>query len=79
MKIIWDQPFASIERLEVSPKWFLHVQGHDLEEMYKPGLGKLKCYYNEHRFKREVVAKVVNEYPSLLPIELGNVFEEISQ
>lgn len=59
------------------PKWFLHIQGHHLEEMLKNIFHKLKRFQKEPELKLEIIAKVIDDVPSLIPYDFVHLFKEI--
>ena len=59
------------------PRWFLHTQGHDLEETLKNVFHKLKRFQKEPDLKLEIIVKVIDDVPSLIPYDFVNLFKEI--
>lgn len=68
-------------RVLALPKGFVEVQGHELEEKYLkafPELKKLKKN-DEKALKIEVLNKVVEEYPSLSPMGLLVILQDVQK
>jgi ABC-type multidrug transport system ATPase subunit len=59
--------------LNVSKEFNLH-QGHDLEALYKSKYPFLKFYQREDGLKKDVIEKVINDYPNFTPRQ---IFETI--
>jgi AAA15 family ATPase/GTPase len=59
------------------PKWFLHTQGHNLEATMKNVFHKLKRFQKEPDLKLEIIAKVIDDVPSLIPYDFVHLFKEI--
>lgn len=58
--------------LNVSNEFVLH-QGHNLETLYKTKYPFLNAYHRENQLKIEVIEKVINDYPSLMPSNLFDI------
>lgn len=59
--------------LEISEEFSKH-QGHDLEILYKAKFPFLNIYQREESLKKDVIEKVINDYPQYTPI---SIFETI--
>jgi ABC-type multidrug transport system ATPase subunit len=59
------------------PKWFLHIQGHELEIILKEIFRELKRFQNESVLKLEIISKVIDDIPSLIPYDFIVLFKEI--
>lgn len=59
-------------------KEFNNYQGHDLEKLYKEKFPFLKKYNRETGLKKDVIEKVINDYPIFTPIEISNTLKKIS-
>jgi energy-coupling factor transporter ATP-binding protein EcfA2 len=59
------------------PRWYLTIQGHELEELLKNIFGNLKCFHREGDLKRAVLKKVVDDIPGLIPQCVLDLFLEI--
>lgn len=59
--------------LNVSQEFNLH-QGHDLEALYKSKYPFLKSYQREDGLKKDIIEKVINDYPNFAPRQ---IFETI--
>jgi hypothetical protein len=59
------------------PKWFLYTQGHDLEVTLKNVFHKLRKFQKEPDLKMEIIAKVIDDVPSLIPNDFVHLFKEI--
>ncbi|MDF9795364.1 putative ATPase [Catalinimonas alkaloidigena] len=62
--------------LEVSEEFNKH-QGHDLEQLYKSKYPFLNSYQREDALKKDVIEKVINDYPDFAPIALSKVIMKI--
>lgn len=51
------------------PKWFLYTQGHGLETNLKNAFQELKRFQKESQLKLEIIAKVIDDVPSLIPYD----------
>jgi AAA15 family ATPase/GTPase len=61
------------------PKWFLTIQGHQLEKYLKEIFQELKRFQKESQLKSEIINKVVDDVPSLIPYDLVDLFKEIQK
>jgi AAA15 family ATPase/GTPase len=61
------------------PKWFLKTQGHKLEKDLKEVFQELKRFQKESQLKSEIINKVVDDVPSLIPYDLVDLFKEIQK
>lgn len=59
------------------PKWFLRIQGHQLEAVLKEAFQELNRFQKEPDLKLEIIAKVVDDVPTLLPYDLLSLLREI--
>jgi len=60
------------------PSWFLQIQGHRLEEILKDIFPKLKgLQKTPSQLKLEILRKVVDDIPTLIPKDLISLFEKI--
>ena len=59
--------------LNISQEFNLH-QGHDLEALYKSKYPFLKSYQREAELKKDIIEKVINDYPNFAPRQ---IFEPI--
>jgi ABC-type multidrug transport system ATPase subunit len=59
--------------LNISQEFNLH-QGHDLEALYKSKYRFLNSYQREDGLKKDIIEKVINDYPSFAPRQ---IFETI--
>jgi energy-coupling factor transporter ATP-binding protein EcfA2 len=67
------------ERTVQVPNTYLQMPGHDLETHIKskfPALGKFKA---EAALKKEILAKVLDDVPGLLPVDLVNLLRGIQE
>ncbi|MEH2011814.1 hypothetical protein [Nostoc sp.] len=49
------------------PLWFLQIQGHQLESTLKNIFAQLKRFQQEPQLKREILLKVIDDIPALIP------------
>lgn len=61
--------------LEISGE-FNNLQGHNLEELYKKNFPFLNSYHQEEKLKIDVLNKVFNDFPKLIP---KSIFETIDK
>lgn len=61
------------------PKWFLNIQGHQLEVIFKQIFPELKRYQKEDALKLEILHKVVDDFPQFLSIDFISVFLDIQK
>lgn len=61
--------------LEISGE-FNNLQGHNLEELYKKNFHFLNSYHQEGKLKIDVLNKVFNDFPKLIP---KSIFETIDK
>lgn len=59
------------------PKWFLRIQGHKLEEILKDLFPKLKKFKQEPELKLEIISKVIDDFPSLIPYDILSLLKEV--
>lgn len=59
------------------PRWYMTMQGHDLEGLLKTTFDGLKCFHREGDLKRAVILKVIDELRSLIPDCLLKLFSSI--
>lgn len=62
--------------LGISQEFNLH-QGHDLEELYKSKYQFLKSYRREDSLKKDIIEKVINDYPSFSPRQIFDTIMKI--
>ena len=72
------QKIKYINNLEIEvPKWYLTIQGHELEQHIKNSFPQLKKYNKEGDLKKEVVSKVIDDIPELIPIDIYELLNDI--
>lgn len=59
------------------PKWFLNINGHNLEATIKEAFPQLSRYHNENDLKNEIVKNILRELPCFTPIEFLETFQKI--
>jgi ABC-type cobalamin/Fe3+-siderophores transport system ATPase subunit len=59
------------------PTWYAKMPGHDLELLVKQTWGPLGKYAKEKELKAAIIAKVLREFPGLVPDDFIRVFREI--
>src|SRR5690606_34191728 len=72
------QKIKYINNLEIEiPKWYLTIQGHELEQHIKNSFPQLKKYNKEGDLKKEVVSKVIDDIPELIPFDIYELLNDI--
>ena len=59
------------------PKFYLQTQGHQLEDSLKKTFPQLKRFKEEDKLKMEIIRKVIDDIPGLIPDDLLCVFKQI--
>jgi ABC-type uncharacterized transport system ATPase component len=59
------------------PNWFLHVQGHQLEKSLKEAFPPLKRFQKEADLKKEIITKVIDDLPLLIPDDIVGLFKNL--
>jgi hypothetical protein len=59
------------------PLWLMNMQGHALEDALKQAFPALKRFHGEPDLKRAVLARVIDDLPTLIPACVLDVFKEI--
>lgn len=59
------------------PIWYLHHQGHDLETRLKETFPELNRFNREESLKKEVLDKVIDDIPELIPFDILELFKYI--
>jgi ABC-type multidrug transport system ATPase subunit len=62
--------------INISQEFTLH-QGHDLETLYKKTFPFLKIYQREDGLKKDIIEKVINDYPKFTPIQIFETIKKI--
>lgn len=80
-----NQTFEEVELLNGTkieiPKWYLHYQGHDLEDKLLeifPKLNSLKRQ-KEKALKVAIIEKVIDDIPEIIPKAFFNIFSTLQQ
>jgi hypothetical protein len=60
------------------PFWFLQIKGHELEEILTNIFPQLKRFQKQSQLKLEILRKVVDDIPTLIPKDLISLFNEIN-
>ncbi|CAD5984007.1 AAA family ATPase [Planktothrix agardhii 1029] len=61
------------------PKWFLQIKGHDLENILKKTFPQFKKFQKEFQLKNEILLKVIDDIPSLIPKDFLLLFQNIQE
>lgn len=61
------------------PESFMLMQGHELEDLLKSKLDGLKRYHRANDLKIAILKRVVDEFPSLIPICLLDAFKSLQK
>ena len=59
------------------PKWFAHMQGHDLEQRAKEAFPQLLRYRDEPDLKLEIIEKVLDDLPMFVPSSFATMFRKL--
>lgn len=59
------------------PMWYLHYNGHHLEECLKQTFPKLRKFNQEQALKKEVIDKYIDNIPEFISQDVLNVFKQI--
>jgi hypothetical protein len=62
--------------LKVSPE-FCNYRGHDIEELYKQKYPFLNAYNKEEMLKKDIINKVLNDYPQFAPLSIIETIRKI--
>jgi ABC-type multidrug transport system ATPase subunit len=75
---------SNIERSQLYNGWTLNIsnefnkhQGHDMESLYKSKFPFLNAYQREDALKKEIIEKVINDYPQYAPRQLFDTIQKI--
>lgn len=68
--------YLSGMELEV-PQWYLIQQGHNLENHIKNAFPQLQRFRDEGTLKKEIINKVVDDIPELIPLDILELFQLI--
>ena len=60
-----------------TPQSFLNRNGHSLEELAKEKFEGLRKYHKEDQLKREILDKILDDLPGLLPADFVGVLRAI--
>jgi len=61
------------------PESFMLMQGHELEDLFKSKLDGLKRYHRTNDLKSNILKRVIDEFPSLIPRCLLDAFANLQQ
>lgn len=59
------------------PSWLLNMKGHDLEKNIKETFKELNRYRKEGELKQEILSKVIDDIPALIPKDFLLLFQKI--
>lgn len=59
-------------------KWYLNIQGHELESRTKEIFRPLNRYRTESELKYAIVDKIYNDLPQIIPIDLRDLYVKLS-
>ena len=59
------------------PKWYLQTQGHQIEANLKETFHQLRRFQREPELKLEIITKVIDDIPSLIPEDIMLLFKQI--
>lgn len=62
--------------LQITYEYSQH-QGHDLEKLFKSKFPFLNSYHKEDTLKKDVIEKVINDYPEFAPVALSETIFKI--
>lgn len=61
------------------PESFMLMQGHELEELLKSKFDGLKQYHRDNDLKTTILKRIVDEFPSLIPLCLLEAFRNLQE
>ena len=61
------------------PKWYLHMNGHRLEELIKETFPAFKVFHAEAAMKRAIIERVVDDIPALIPKCVLDAFAAVQE
>lgn len=64
-------------RLISIPRWYLEMNGHELENSLKTAFPPLKRFRSENDLKSDIIKKAATDYPDFIPIEFFELFNSI--
>lgn len=56
---------------------FNKYHGHDLEALFKAKFPFLNCYQREDSLKKDIIEKIINDYPGFAPLNLSETIMKI--
>lgn len=59
------------------PQAYLHLRGHDLESKIKTTFLELKRFHQEPKLKEEILHKILEDMPELLPFDFITLLASI--
>ncbi|MDP2022475.1 MAG: ATP-binding protein, partial [Hydrogenophaga sp.] len=59
------------------PRWYLEMNGHELENALKSAFPPLKRFRNENDLKSDLIKKVATDYPDFIPVDFFELFNSI--
>lgn len=59
------------------PRWYLQMNGHDLEGTIKQAFPRLNRFRSENDLKSEIIKKVATDFPQLMPFDFVELFNSI--
>jgi len=75
---------TNLEQSQLYNGWTLHIsqefnkhQGHELESLYKTKFSFLNAYQREDALKKDIIEKVINDYPQFTPTPIFETIKKI--
>lgn len=59
------------------PRWYLEMNGHELENSLKTAFPPLRRFRNENDLKSDLIKKAATDYPEFIPVEFFELFNSI--
>jgi ABC-type uncharacterized transport system ATPase component len=70
--------YAGNQKIKI-PKWYLNMKGHQIKPLLDVAFPKLNKYQTEQKMKMDIVRRVIDDLPSLIPKSFFDVFNNIQK
>ncbi len=61
------------------PTWYIQTNGHKLESLLKNTYPQLNRHKNEGALKNEIIAKIIDDFPGFVSVDIVTLFREIQE